>query len=87
MLSTPSKHRMQTDYCITTSLAADLSDCETFRIPPSMSKRTIRIPDEGEWRRIGGATMSADYNCVEVGQKFKSMQYTRTDPGLAEIMP
>jgi len=25
-------------------------DCETFRIPPSLFKRTIRMPDEGEWR-------------------------------------
>jgi len=25
-------------------------DSETFRIPPLMSKRTIRIPDEGWWR-------------------------------------
>ena len=26
-------------------------DCETFRIPPLMYRRTIRIPDEGGWRR------------------------------------
>ena len=26
-------------------------DCETFRIPSLMSKRTIGIPDDGRWRR------------------------------------
>ena len=30
------------------------TDCETFRIPPFMSKRTIRIRDEGWWSGVGG---------------------------------
>ena len=30
------------------------NDWETIRIPPLMSKRTIRVPDEGEWRRRQG---------------------------------
>jgi len=29
-------------------------DCETFRIPSLVSKRTIRIQDEGGWSGIGG---------------------------------
>jgi len=29
-------------------------DCETFRIPPLMSKRTIRTRDEGGWSGVGG---------------------------------
>ena len=28
-------------------------DCETFRIPPLVSKRTIRIRDEGVWSGVG----------------------------------
>ena len=30
------------------------TDCETFRIPPFMSKRTIRMRDEGWWSGVGG---------------------------------
>ena len=26
-------------------------ECQRFRIPPTISKRTIRIPDEGGWQR------------------------------------
>ena len=30
------------------------SDYETFRMPHLMSKRTIRIRDEGGWSGVGG---------------------------------
>jgi len=33
---------------------ASAGDYETFRIPPLMSKKTIRIRDEGVWRRRRG---------------------------------
>ena len=34
----------------TPQVAASCRDCGTFRVPPLMSKRTIRIPYEGWWR-------------------------------------
>ena len=36
--------------------------CETFLVRPLMSKRTIRIPDEGGWLRP----------CIAVKQKFNT---------------
>jgi len=40
-------------------LTAGDEDRETFRIPPLMSKRTIRIPDEKGWRRRRDLTPAA----------------------------
>jgi len=34
-----------------TEYGEQVQDCETFHIPPLMSKRTIRIRDEGGWWR------------------------------------
>ena len=36
-------------------LIADGLYCGTFRTPTLMSKRTIRILDEGGWSGVGGA--------------------------------
>ena len=46
-------------------------DCETFRISPLLSKRTIRVPDEGgcRWRRD---LRLQRCNRVAVGQKFNT---------------
>ena len=30
------------------------TDCETFRMHPFMSKRTIRVRDDGGWSGVGG---------------------------------
>jgi len=40
--------------------------CGTFRVPPLMPKRTIRIPDEGvaEWARLASATLRPCSSCT-----------------------
>ena len=46
--------RAKAEFCRTRHGLAVCCDCETFRIPSLMSKRTIRIPDEGGYSGVGG---------------------------------
>ena len=47
-------------------------DCETFRIPPLVSKRTIRVPDDGGYSGVGGLASAALQPRVAVEQKFST---------------
>ena len=48
----------------------DDDDCETFRIPPSVSKRTICIRDDGGESGVGGA-----YVCGAAAGRLESVYY------------
>jgi len=54
--------------CIATTLrqsdrvAYMVGDCETFRIPPLMSRGTIRIRDAGGWSGVGGTVSTTVMN-------------------------
>jgi len=48
-------------------------DFETFRLPPLIRKRTIRIRDEGRWSGVGGTYGSAALQPCSSGAELRKL--------------